>query len=210
MSESGQVPALLLNSPYGGRAWANVSLPDGYLPGHLNRLGTQESNGGAAWDGFEAIFTSSLMGNVTSWGPGPNVRCTQLYSLAVAPGENDSLGIPLLGPGNVSDLGEPTTVAPNAYSFVLFQNGFNASNAPSVTTCGGSSESLPPVQSTSLELKIRFGAIGRSGELTYNFPSLAGEFHYWLPANFGTWQVDNLSASGGPGGGWAFSYSPCA
>jgi hypothetical protein len=34
-------------------------------------------------------------------------------------------------------------------------------------------------------------------------------YHYTFPANFGIWEVDNLSAPGGPGGGWAFSYEPC-
>jgi hypothetical protein len=39
--------------------------------------------------------------------------------------------------------------------------------------------------------------------------TVTADFEYTFPSDSGVWGVDNLSAPGGPGGGWAFSYTPC-
>jgi len=38
------------------------------------------------------------------------------------------------------------------------------------------------------------------------YGSYTATWSYWFPPDFGTWQIDNLSAPGGPGGGWAFNF----
>jgi hypothetical protein len=204
------IPVLLLNSPYAGHAWGNVTFPDGFLPGNVNRFGTQDSNGGAAWDGFEAGLQVSNLENVTLWGAGSNSPCSHEFETTLAPTGNDSLGIPIIGPGNVSDSNEPVVLSLGQLSTVFFSNGFNVANSAKVSTCGASSESIPMVTSSYLSLSASFEWAGQNQSVEFTLPILQSVFHYAFPANYGTWQVDNLSAPGGPGGGWAFSYSPCA
>ncbi|MGC2034334.1 MAG: hypothetical protein WA761_02675 [Thermoplasmata archaeon] len=60
-----------------------------------------------------------------------------------------------------------------------------------------------------LPVKLLFTENEQNFSVPYVLP-FTEQYTYTFPANFGTWQVDNLSAPGGPGGGWAFSYSPCS
>lgn len=210
MAETVQIPGLLLNSPYAGRAWGNVTYPLGFLPDDLIGQGTKESNGGAAWAGFLATVTVDTVGNETAWGPGANVHCSQPFGVTLSPIGNPSVGIPILGPGNLSDRDEPTVLFPGNSSGISFWNGFGLANSGNVTTCGDPALSLPLVTSTYLTLWASFSFGGQSHSASFSVPVVMSQFHYWFPANFGTWQVDNLSAPGGPGGGWAFSYSPCS
>jgi hypothetical protein len=210
LRETVQIPALLLNSPYGGNASGTVALPSGFVPGDIAALTTEDSNGGADWAGFEATLTVRALENESSWGPGANVRCAQEYGVALAPDGDTSLGIPLLGPGNVSDSQEPTVLVPGGVTSLDFSNGFTAANSETISTCGGPAQSLPPITATHLALWATFGADGQRSTVPFDLPIVDSEFQYSFPAGAGTWQVDDLSAPGGPGGGWAFSYSPCA
>jgi hypothetical protein len=204
-----QIPGLLLNSPYGGRSWANVTYPVGFLPDDLASEGTQESNGGAAWAGFESNLTVFSLANASVWGPGANSRCSQQFTVVLAPIGDPSVGITILGPGNMSDQREPTVLGPNASNSISFFNGFLQSNLENVSTCGGAAQSLPLVSSTYLTLWAHFDVDGTNHTASFDLPIVEAQFHYWFPANFGIWQIDNLSASGGPGGGWSFSYASC-
>jgi hypothetical protein len=205
-----QIPGLLLNSPYGGRSWANVTYPVGFLPDGLASEGTQESNGGAAWAGFDSNLTVFNLENESVWGPGANNRCSQQFAVVLAPIGDPSVGITILGPGNVSDQREPTVLDINESNGISFFNGFLQSNFESVSTCGGDAQSLPLVDSTYLSLWFHFDVNGASHAAPFDVPMIGAQFHYWFPANFGSWQIDNLSIDGGPGGGWSFSYAPCS
>ncbi len=220
-NQTAWAPLSLENSPYGGLAFVNATVLSGTFgsttPGML--VGGGETNG-TVWGAFwQVIVGVSPLQNQTVWGPGTNVRCSAPFTVAlltvsrpqVYTGEIFSWpGGPLFGPNSTSDLSEPTmynfSSSVNASS-LYFSNGFHTANAQNVSTCGGKARSIP-VQSSQFTVWVPYSSSGRSIAIPITIPSLQ-RFSYSFPANFGTWQVDNLSAPGGPGGGWAFSYSPC-
>jgi hypothetical protein len=215
------VPLSLANSPYGGTVFVNATVPSGPLGGSTPGLyvGGEESNG-TVWGSFwQVIVTVSPVQNATSWGVGANVRCANGFSAAFLSASPQQvytgaifnwMGGPLFGPNSTTDRAEPTgynlSSGANASS-LNFSNGFLAANAPSVNTCGLGPQSIP-VRSSSFTVWISHSSGDTRSGTPYTLPS-SQAFHYIFPANFGAWQVDNLSAPGGPGGGWAFSYSPC-
>jgi hypothetical protein len=206
------VPALLLNSPYGGKAYGNGTVPPGPLstPGEGTLYGVGEANGDAAWAGFRAEINVSSVENQTVWGPGNDVRCSTPYSISVQYWGGGVLGETLLGEGNISDSQEPTSL--NHWTYpgdvnLTITNGFVGSNFRNISTCGKAAASSF-TNSTQFEVRVPVTISGIQYSLPYVLP-IQESFHYLFPANFGTWQVDNFSAPGGPGGGWAFSYSPC-
>jgi len=206
------VPALMINSPYGGQAFGNATVPPGPLsvPGEGTIYGTGEANGSAAWAGFRAEINVSSAENQTVWGPGQDARCTSPFYVSVRYWGGAVLGGPLLGEGNVSDSQEPTSLGHWTYPGdvnLTVSNGFYGNNSPSISTCGRAIASNS-ASSSQFEVRVPVTIGGSQYNLPYVLP-VQETFHYWFPANFGTWQVDNLSAPGGPGGGWAFSYSPC-
>jgi len=206
-----QIPGLLLNSPFEGKAWGNVTYASGFIPDNLVGEGTQDSDGGAAWAGFESNVTVFSVGNETHWGPGTNTDCGSAREVQLTPIGNPSLGIPIMGPGNVSDANEPTELFPSAgasFDQITFSNGFTHENSPSVSTCNGGAQSLVAASSY-LDLWIHLGSSAENVTVAFELPVVGIAFHYWFPPDTGVWQVDSLSAPGGPGGGWAFSYSPC-
>ena len=220
------VPLSLLNTPYGGRAFVNATLPQGMFGGSANSnsnppnlVGGHESNGtvwGSFWKMSLAIYTAV---NTTLWGPGSTSRCTQQFELgavSVAPAQGflGALflwpGAPLFGPNSSSNINEPEMVnfsAAYGDSSTIFWNGFHSANSQNVSTCGRGAQTASG-RSNFLTTGVPFRLNGRPFTFSITLP-ITQNFSYWFPPNFGTWQVDNLSAPGGPGGGWAFSYSPC-
>jgi hypothetical protein len=207
------IPFLLLNSPYEGNAWVNSTTPYGFIPPEFGEgIGTQFYDGGADWAGYEASINFTPIESQLMWGPGPNSRCGEPFRLSVqyiGPGGG---GIPIIGPGNRSDEAEPNILnqypAPGGNNVSTnFWNGFEVANSPSVSTCG-----LPGISKrmTSPQFAVTAPLVesGIAYAIPYILPAIE-QYHYWFPADSGTWQIDNLSAPGGPGGGWAFSYSPC-
>lgn len=160
------------------------------------------------WSGFEAFVTVFSANNQTVLGPGTNARCSGPYQVALFAHGAEYGDISLAGP-NVSDRNEPTILGP-WNSNLSFQNGFAQPNTANVTTCDATATSAPGVISKFLTLWVTFSETGHSHTVSFRTPLVETVYHYWFPANFGTWQIDNLSAPGGPGGGWAFSYSPCS
>jgi hypothetical protein len=206
------IPGLLVNSPYGGFAAGNITYPVGFLVGYVIGEETGDTNGGAAWAGFLSDVNASTDQNVTTWGPGPNTRCTGPFIVNLSPMGDTATGIPIMGPGNASDGQEPTVLFPGTDSpnnNLSFENGFNNSNEPNVSTCGGPPESLS-VTSTFLTLWIHFERGGQNQSVPFELPVSTIQYNYWFPGNYGTWQVEALSNPGGPGGGWAFSFAPCS
>ena len=208
-------PVVLANSPFGGTVYDNGTIPP-YIPGApgypnlWSARGAPSVNGTASAASMITNVSIVALGNTTVWGPGANRACAEARAITYLPLSGGALGIvqfgPIATPSNLSDRGEATNATPGAPSFVI-SNGFSVWNAPSVTTCGG-----PAVWRSASSPDFTAWAPDPVGDETSLIPvtlPFADSFHYWFPANFGTWLVDNLSAPGGPGGGWAFSYEPC-
>lgn len=200
------VPELLVNSPYGGSA-----------NGSNNQEGivTPTVNGAAYWLGDLENLSISVYTNDTSYGAGPDQPCASSYRVQLQAVGLSAAGFPIMGPGNLSDLNEPHQVNlsvvwdPPVSGIVTFNNGFSRANSAAIDTCAGT-----PVEVTSQSSYLTLFATFRSGEsnvtIPFNSPYPYGSehFHYWFPGG-GIWEVDNLSAAGGPGGGLAFSYEAC-
>lgn len=207
-------PFSLANAPYLGSTqygasfsdiapWGaeNVTLSDGTVGSGNVAAGFIETQNWTVWSAW----------NESIRGDGPNQPCTSGYLAALShPSFNVAVdGAVLQGPGNTSNVNEPTTYSYGVVSppSLSFSNGFAAPTQPPITTCGGAA----------IEANVSSGSF----TVHLTLPSLGGtpvpitiqsteSFVYHFPANAGTWQVDNLSAPGGPGGGWAFDFAPCS
>ena len=214
------VPVSLLNAPYGGSASVTATLPGNMFgnPQAPNIVGQSDLLNGSIWGAFFKVnLTVYLTGNVTVWGPGSNNRCLQPFQV-VAGSSGDFFqgalflwsGAPLFGPNSTSDIHEPEVLnfsAAPGDSSTIFWNGFYSADSLSVSTCGaGAALSLAQSNFLNVGVPVRWNA--QQFTVTVSLP-IVQDFTYRFPANFGTWQIDNLSAPGGPGGGWAFAYSPC-
>lgn len=205
-------PFDLTNSPYrGSTIWgASFDVWGLYGPGHVVLRNGNLSNGNLSTGFFEtqnwSVFGQS---NQTAWGPGVSSPCKSGYIVGLAHSglEVASDGPPLQGPGNTSNAHEPTTYSPDGRPAATFSNGFVAPNMPSISTCGRPSLALN-ISSTSFEATISVDISQHLVPITFSIESFEN-FTYHFPANGGTWEIDNLSAPNGPGGGWAFSHSPC-
>ncbi len=207
-------PFELLNAPYLGSASYLASFQLYELNGLTNVTASGTLLHGNLSSGyFETqnwmIFS---LANSSEAGPGVNRPCESAFSAAIAPTNFTSSfqGFVLQGPGNTSNMNEPTTYpkAPPQHPSAVFANAFVAANHAPVSTCGSIAQS---VSVSSALFEISLSVTGPMGVITTSAIVVSLEnFTYHFPANGGTWQVDNLSAPGGPGGGWAFSYSSCS
>jgi len=194
------IPAVLINSPYGGRG-----------TGQGQGSGTTVLNGTAAavmMEGAEAeLFTTH---NASVVGVGPDSPCTRLYLVALVDQNYYGVTAGLIATAsNLTDRGEAGTLdvfgdTSNLSKVVYFSNAFGTANTPNVTTCGGGATSRS-VLSYHDSIDIPFEVTGTQVIGPYQM-TWAQTFTYDFPANFGTWAIDNLSAAGGPGGGWAFDF----
>lgn len=204
------VPVTLINAPYGGYVAGNATIPPGSIGNFpISGEGAEIING--SFGGvFERLFANISEGtNETVWGPGLSARCGQRFAVSFASDYLSYSGM-MGNEGNWSDINEPHTfvyATAKGESSAYFDNGFTGSNAGNVTTCGLSQKSLF-VHSSGFNIWLNFEVHGQPTTVPYLLP-FPQSYHYWFPGNFGAWQVTNLSAPGGPGGGWAFSYSPC-
>jgi hypothetical protein len=205
-------PFDLTNAPYGGHTTWGASFYDWEIDGygHTALSHGNLSKGNISTGYFETEnWSVYALSNETVLGPGVNTPCTMTYRAVISPTTRTVVvdGPPLQGPGNTSNANEPTTFTPDGYPAATFSNGFVGANEPSITTCRGPGRILN-LSSESFEISFTFETSKGPLPLVFSVWSLEN-YTYYFPANFGTWQVDNLSAPGGPGGGWAFSYSPC-
>lgn len=224
-SDSGQAssegtmffPAVLTNAPFGGKASGNAIEPADYpgawgYPNRTTEEGSPATNGTADGIFFPIEVSVDHYTPTLTAGPGSNSPCAAAFQVSVEPPANiGSVGWGLLGEGNVSDALEPTFVNFSGFEgdplSPIFENGFARANEAPISTCG---TSVAPVVvlARSMTVIVSFEFDGTNTSVSYTIP-FELDFEYTFPADFGTWQVDNLSAPGGPGGGWAFSYSPC-
>jgi hypothetical protein len=210
------VPLSILNTPYGGEGFVNSTIPMDLFGNSPNAnppnfVRGWEANG-TIWGAFyKTNLTVYSDSNATSWGPGSNMHCSNPFILSlrlVSPGQGYEgaifawPGAPMFGPNSTSDHLEPDQLnfssAPGD-STPFFSNGFSGENAENITTCGGPEKRIP-MQSDFIRILISFGIGGEIQSQPVVLP-FTQNFDYVFPANFGTWQVDNLSAPGGPGGG---------
>ena len=219
------IPAVLVNSPYGGQAWGNGTFPatfpgiwNGPPPAGVTNVsyGTGALQGQALGALFSVNVSVYSLANVTEWGPGTSARCSYAFeAVLLSPGLYAEAGGGILGANNASDSSEPPYAliyegTQSQVRSVLFDNAYGDANVAAISTCGGPSRSLTPILSSYLSVWFPVTVQGKNLTVPFVIP-VAESYHYWFPANFGTWDVDNLSAPGGPGGGWAFSYvGPCA
>jgi hypothetical protein len=208
-------PYSLTNAPYLGHAYykATFSLLETFGPTKVVATGIL-TNGNVSTGYFETQnWTFYLQSNVTSNGPGLNNPCASRYAaFPSAPGlDVSSQGLPLQGPGNTSNAGEPTTFSYSGWvgrplPSAVFSNGFYTANSPSITTCG---TTYKEVNLTSTSFQVTFDLGPGLPPATYTMLSLEN-WTYSFPANGGTWQVDDLQSNpDGPGGGLAFSWTSC-
>jgi len=217
------IPAVLVNSPYGGGAWGNGTFPATF-PGIWNgppprgvkavAYGTGALNGSAEGAFFTVNASINSVQNLTVPGPGPGSPCSLPYSVSLgSPPYYLEAGGGILPQNSTTDVGEPSTATiagtHGVFSVASFNNSFTQSNELSLSTCGGAARSISLIESSYLDVSVPVLGPNGSQEYPYTIP-VQETYHYFFPADFGTWQIDNLSAPGGPGGGWAFSYQPCA
>jgi hypothetical protein len=197
-----ETPYLLLNSPFNGsaqgefRVWNNSS-------GNASWWGEIDyAQNGTVTDQFRDLQWTVYQA-VPS---GAGVSCTGLYFAGSR--DSGSGGVNEYGP-YVNDSSEPTWSGDNgtSYARVNFNNSFYRATQ-FVDTCGAGQERLG-LASTHLSITIPVEIDGQGIPISTTVNVLSN-YTYTFPANGGVWAVDNLSAPGGPGGGWAFSYTPCS
>lgn len=208
------VPAGIGSAPYGGVVFNNATVPSGPLsafPFGEVIYGIGFSNGSIRWAGFGALWNVTALANVTEWGPGANSPCTAQYSFALSFWGGIVSGAPIVGDGNQTVPQANRTLGMTPFPGELnltVETGFAVANLPPISTCGTSQIWTPTIQTFGIRVTVPLTVAGRTVSIPYTLP-FDETYRYQFPANFGTWQVENNSAPGGPGGGWAFSYSPC-
>lgn len=220
-SEYNWTPDILLNSPYGGNSSVYFWSPGEHGTVRAENGSTVSVFGMTEWFVYSVDRTRVA-------GPGSDSGCPSYEvreSANLPPWQQSGgcAGCEILGPGNQTDAREPDQFNISVWSgpgssgvtSVIYHNGFYSANAPDVSTCGGLSITLRASASW-LDLQVPFVSDGHLLFVNVSSPGVFGlnnftaNFSFTFPASFGTWAVDNLSAAGGPGGGWAFDFlGPC-
>lgn len=199
-------PLLLLNSPFGTNysESSNGSLP---IDNGTRTLTLGGAYNGNVWGYFERIDWTVAVGESKG---GSERSCAAMFYLSAKdlwtgdglPVYNGTLSnfsndseVPTHAGGNLSD-GE-----------VVFNDRFT-STTNLVDTCGHGTQ-FENATSTHITVGIGFEYQG-SWHVVNTVLAIVTHYQYTFPADGGRWSVDNLSSPGGPGGGWAFSYSPCS
>lgn len=206
-TEERWTPVVLVNSPYGGFGNGTGTYP---IPGGTGSENLTVRGGEAAAPFTLETWAIAPSVRVVVPGPGPNAVCTGFWATGTQVGEY--LGAVTLQAGATSDLGENTslsTLDPYGvhHDSVVFDNGYAEADLL-VTTCGGGPVVMS-ARASHLSVDVPFTVDGTShtasGTLTAAF-----NWTYSFPGHFGTWSIDDLNVgSHAPGGGWAFSFTPC-
>jgi hypothetical protein len=203
----------LTNAPYHGTGYYRAEFGLFELLGftEVNARG-DVSNGNLSTGYFETQrWTLYVQSNDTVNGPGLDRPCASRYSASPSTPAPDisAQGLPLQGPGNTSNAGEPTTFNDSdSIPSVVFSNGFVSTNHAPVTTCGKTATELN-FTSDSFDVSITINGTTGSTSAIVSIASVEN-FTYDFPANGGTWLVDDLQLNPGlRGPGLAFSWQPC-
>lgn len=192
-------PLVVLNSPF-NTTRADWSTQTSYLGNGTNF--TFPAWNGSVWGFFNLDNWSIQIGAGSSQS---GTACTSTFFARVT-SSKPQIGVPL--GSYLNDSAEPTYFRLNGTSGpVYYSNGFSRETF-SVSTCGKGSL---PRGLTSQYLVVTLPFTYRGVQHTVDATIVQEtSFRYVFPGGAGSWAVDNLSAPGGPGGGWAFSYlGPC-
>jgi len=194
-------PWLLVNSPYNGSGSGSVYVDNGSYSLTLSPL-----NGAVV--GFFEHFNWSVSSEVSP--PGSSVSCAGKFFLSYSDDWTSTTYDPANGAISnfTNDSDEPSTASTSwTAATIHYYNGFYRPTA-SLSTCG-SGAAVKRVRSNHSTIGVSFNQSALPSVINVTL-SVETWYSYTFPANGGTWLIDNLSAPGGPGGGWSFSYSPCA
>jgi hypothetical protein len=223
-SQFNWTPDLFLSAPYGGSVWGQVENSRG-------------SDSGGARNGEVAMAFAMIEWNLSSVnrvlvaGPGSSPACPTYFAEGapnLPPWQQSGgcVGCDLIGPGNQSDASEPSSFNVSLWNSsgsmgatsTTFHEGFTEDNNGTVSTCGGPARELN-VTSKNLHFEVPFrlphGTVVFEASV-YNLVLInqwgyTANFTYFFPADFGTWEIDNLTlGANSPGSGLAFEYSPCS
>jgi hypothetical protein len=193
-------PNMMVNSPWMGIGRGNVTL-DPETGGGV--LGIPEATGG----GVEAFF------EITNWTvytaePQGGGHCSSPF-LASAQDTANTVTAPIpVNPPQFeykNDSSEPNVIGSNGSNPTpLFYDARFVAPSFTVSTCGVGPEILRTV-SGYITVGLGFTSGGTWYVLDQVVPVVT-YYSYVFPGNGGSWAVENLSAPGGPGGGYAFSY----
>jgi hypothetical protein len=192
-------PELLLNSPYLGSASGTFHAHDDPTLG--NRSLTIPATNGDVWGSFEDYRWVISQGIPN----GAGVHCSDILFASAT--HNGGGGESSTAGGLRNDSHEPNESGGDGSYAVLGYNNSYSSETSIISTCGTGGV-VRSVRSNHVDVRLYFQLNGTSKNLLVPFET-STNYTYFFPANTGIWRVDNLSAPGGPGGGWAFSYSPC-
>lgn len=209
-------PFGILNVPYGGNGTLRVSVPA------WGTWSLYSANSSSPYSGtvYLTEYNVSSLRNTSVSGIGASNPCVSPFEVYPALSERvqgSFGGTPL--PNATSDVNESTIsfvgFRPAIYGVeginptARYSNGFTSANMGYITTCGSTENFSMSTTSDYLTMRFAFNDSGTIRYVPYDLTIIVDTFTYTFPANFGTWEVDNLSAPGGPGGGWAFAYYPC-
>jgi hypothetical protein len=194
-------PILIANSPYNGTASGSVPITNG------THILTLSPRNGSAFGVFERMNWTVRIGKATG---GTDPSCVGTYYL-VPTDDGTSTTFPLSNRSVfnfTTDSQEPNQSGiTGAGGPVYFYDGFYTSTSQ-LSTCGAGTTVLHAA-SNSIRVGVTFEADSTAHVVNVTIP-VSTNYTYTFPANAGTWSIDNLSAPGGPGGGWAFGYvGPC-
>jgi hypothetical protein len=196
-------PYVLLNSPWNADR-SNWSTQSSYIGNGMTF--TYYAWDGTVWGSFnETNWTVRVGQGSESSGP----PCDSRFYAAGTPSRQYGGGNFPLG-SFANDSNEPSYLRLNASvngGPIYYWNGFYRATSR-ISTCDNAGPQSVQFTSNHLTVGIPFTYGGQSIVLNVTIYQHT-VFRYVFPVNAGTWLVDNLSAPGGPGGGWAFSYSPC-
>lgn len=210
-------PLGILNVPYGGNASLQSEAVLTDHPGVLVSMNyTRGSASPVSGNLADSTYNISVLRNVSQIGFDRDSYCAQEFAvtLDLRGSPEQDVGAPLASPPNVTtDFKEPQVSSipmeqPGYKVTPHYDNGFDLRNMPNITTCNGESRTFT-VTSHFMTLWFPYNVTGLVHLIPYGLTTVSNIFTYTFPANYGTWEIDNLSASGGPGGGWAFQYYPC-
>jgi hypothetical protein len=194
-------PLMLLNSPYNGSSNGTIPVENG-----SRDLTIFANNSGGVWGYFERMDWTVRIGQPSD---GSVASCDQTFYPSPRDDWTSDL-LPLFNsslPSYLNDSQEPSSVQISGSGGpTYFYNQFYQATSK-LSTCG-TNASVQSVKSNHILVGVEFQYSGVSHVVNVTL-DLSTSYRYVFPANGGIWEIDNLSAPGGPGGGWAFSYSPC-
>lgn len=194
-------PYLLANSPAHGYVnasytiWNNTSSGEAYSGQGIGNIGS--GSVGRVFENFRWVVYS-----IVPRSPGATCKAGEVVTGTDIHGGVNDITLPYnndaLEPNSTGVLG-----GAQSYDLLYYNNSFSRVTQ-TLSTCGTSRQVLS-ARSNHLDIGVPFvqnGSLRVIGATIH----IQTNYTYTFLANAGTWAIDNLSAPGGPGGGWAFNY----